>query len=61
MVKYNCRGVLLLDLSWIFEAGQQYDVLNNKHDRGYKFLLSIKRVFVELLRSFVKQGWSKQN
>ena len=51
----------MLDLSWIFEAGQQYDVLNNKHDRGYKFLLSIKRVFVELLRSFVKQGWSKQD
>ena len=46
-----------MDISWIFEAGQQYDALNNKHDKGYKFLLSSKRVFVELLRSFVKQGW----
>ena len=56
MVKEDSKVVSLLDISWIFEAGQQYDALNNKHDKGYKFLLSNKRVFVELLRSFVKRG-----
>lgn len=27
------------------------------HDKGYKYLLSSKKVFLDLLRSFVKQGW----
>ncbi|NJD01035.1 MAG: Rpn family recombination-promoting nuclease/putative transposase [Ruminiclostridium sp.] len=31
--------------------------MNNKHDKGYKYLLSVKKIFVQLLRSFVKQGW----
>ncbi|ERI07113.1 Rpn family recombination-promoting nuclease/putative transposase [Aneurinibacillus aneurinilyticus] len=30
------------------------------HDKGYKYLLSSKKVFVDLLRSFVKQGWIEQ-
>jgi predicted transposase/invertase (TIGR01784 family) len=33
------------------------EVIYNQHDKGYKFLLSSKRVFIELLRSFVKQEW----
>lgn len=33
--------------------------VHNQHDKGYKFLLSSKRVFIELLRSFVRQEWVK--
>lgn len=40
------------------ESGAPYgDPLDNKHDKGYKYILSVKKVFVELLRSFVDQGW----
>ncbi|MED0672662.1 hypothetical protein P4S95_21065 [Aneurinibacillus aneurinilyticus] len=30
------------------------------HDKGYKYLLSSKKVFMDLLRSFVKQKWVEQ-
>ncbi|TCO60226.1 Rpn family recombination-promoting nuclease/putative transposase [Caldanaerobacter subterraneus] len=33
------------------------EAVHNQHDKGYKFLLSSKRVFIELLRSFVKHEW----
>lgn len=33
------------------------DFLNAPHDKGYKYLLSHKKVFIELLRSFVKKDW----
>ena len=55
--KISMYGNDLSDIQWIFEPGQEYDILNNKHDKGYKYLLSVKKVFVQLLRSFVKQGW----
>ncbi|NSW92932.1 MAG: Rpn family recombination-promoting nuclease/putative transposase [Firmicutes bacterium] len=32
-------------------------MLNNRHDKGYKYLLSVKKVFVQLLKSFVRQDW----
>ncbi len=41
----------------MLEADEQYEVLDNAHDTGYKYLLETKRIFVQLLRSFVKQGW----
>ena len=31
--------------------------INNPHDVGYKYLLSSKKIMMELLRSFVKEGW----
>ncbi|MFD2114282.1 Rpn family recombination-promoting nuclease/putative transposase [Paenibacillus yanchengensis] len=31
--------------------------LHPRHDTSYRFLLSSKKLFVELLRSFVKRGW----
>jgi predicted transposase/invertase (TIGR01784 family) len=34
--------------------------IHQPHDKGYKFLLSSKKVFIELLRSFVDQGWVDQ-
>ena len=37
--------------------GKNDDSLYNMHDKGYKYLLSSKKVFMELLRSFIKQGW----
>ncbi|HBN83209.1 MAG TPA: hypothetical protein DDZ89_05140, partial [Clostridiales bacterium] len=43
--------------AWVLEPDENYEVLNNRHDTGYKYLLSVKRVFVQLLRSFVRQSW----
>ena len=34
--------------------------IQNKHDKGYKFLLGTKRLFVQLLRCFVQQGWAQK-
>lgn len=42
---------------WILEADTEYDAHNNRHDKGYKYILSAKRMFVQLLKSFVDQGW----
>ncbi|MFD2114281.1 Rpn family recombination-promoting nuclease/putative transposase [Paenibacillus yanchengensis] len=33
--------------------------LHPRHDTSYRFLLSSKKLFVELLRSFVKRGWTE--
>ena len=30
------------------------------NDRGYKFLLSSRRIFLQLLNTFVKQGWVEE-
>jgi hypothetical protein len=48
---------LELEYEWILEADGSYEVPYNLHDRGYKYLLEIKRMFVQLMRSFVDQGW----
>lgn len=34
--------------------------VHQKHDKGYKYLLSSKRVFMEMLRSFIHAGWVAQ-
>ena len=34
--------------------------IHNTHDKGYKYLFSIKRLFVQLLRSFIQQGWAQK-
>jgi predicted transposase/invertase (TIGR01784 family) len=34
--------------------------IHDKHDRGYKFLLSSRRMFLQLLNTFVKQGWVEE-
>jgi predicted transposase/invertase (TIGR01784 family) len=36
---------------------QNTDSVHQQHDTSYKFLLSSKKIFVELLRSFVDRGW----
>lgn len=46
-----------MDYSWVLESESEYDVLGNKHDKGYRYILSVKRVFLQLIRSFVNQGW----
>lgn len=33
------------------------ETVHQRHDTSYRFLLSSKKLFVELLRSFVNQGW----
>ncbi|MFB5763982.1 Rpn family recombination-promoting nuclease/putative transposase [Paenibacillus medicaginis] len=33
------------------------ETIHQRHDTSYRFLLSSKKLFVELLRSFVNQGW----
>jgi hypothetical protein len=39
------------------EEKQQSDI-HNPHDTGYKYLLSFKKVFVQLLKNFIKEGWT---
>ncbi|RAV17878.1 Rpn family recombination-promoting nuclease/putative transposase [Paenibacillus contaminans] len=34
--------------------------VHQPHDSTYRFLLSSKKLFIELLRSFVHRGWVKQ-
>jgi len=43
----------------VLEPDAEYNAnsLNNKHDKGYKYLLSTKRIFLQLLKSFLKQSW----
>lgn len=41
----------------IEERGSNLKSINNEHDVGYKFLLSSKQVFIQLLRSFVNEEW----
>jgi predicted transposase/invertase (TIGR01784 family) len=36
------------------------DDIHHPHDKSYKFLLSSKRIFIELLQSFVDRGWVEQ-
>jgi ADP-ribosylglycohydrolase len=33
------------------------ETVHQRHDTSYRFLLSSKKLFVELLRSFVNKGW----
>ena len=48
-----------MEYCWVLEPDVEYNVnsLNNKHDKGYKYLLSTKRIFLQLLKSFLKQSW----
>ena len=46
-----------MNYTWILEPDEKYEVINNKHDTGYKYLLSVKRVFLQLLKSFVDKSW----
>lgn len=45
---------------WVREAGAEYGRLNKKHDKGYKYLLSFKRIFIQLVKSFINEGWVSQ-
>jgi hypothetical protein len=38
------------------KGGRQSDI-HNPHDTGYKYLLLSKKMFIQLLRSFVKEEW----
>lgn len=44
---------------WGLEFGinEPQEALHQPHDTSYRFLLSSKKLFVELLRSFVDKGW----
>lgn len=33
------------------------ETVHQRHDTSYRFLLSSKKLFVELLRSFINKGW----
>src|SRR5690625_1463501 len=44
----------------IERRGSNLENINNEHDVGYKFLLSSKKVFLQLLRSFVNKDWVDQ-
>lgn len=36
------------------------EILNTSHDKGYKWLLSSREIFMQLLNSFVKESWVKE-
>ncbi|MFD2116963.1 Rpn family recombination-promoting nuclease/putative transposase [Paenibacillus yanchengensis] len=42
------------------ETAPQEETLHPRHDTSYRFLLSSKKLFVDLLRSFVKRGWVQE-
>jgi hypothetical protein len=60
VVKYIYKGwYQMQDLS-VFEKLETYSKVSNEHDSGYKYLLSVKRVFIDLIRSFVPREWVKE-
>jgi len=46
-----------MEYLWVLEPDSKYDVPDNRHDKGYKYILSVKKVFLQLLKSFVRQDW----
>lgn len=42
------------------ETEDELQSVHQPHDKGYKYLLSSKRLFLELLQTFVKRGWVEQ-
>lgn len=38
----------------------EHKAVRQKHDRGYKLLLSSKHIFLEMVRSFIKRGWAQE-
>ena len=44
----------------VLESDREFNKQGNRHDKGYKYILSVKRVFIQLLRSFVNQDWVKE-
>ncbi|XID90333.1 Rpn family recombination-promoting nuclease/putative transposase [Paenibacillaceae bacterium WGS1546] len=36
---------------------ERQETIHQRHDTSYRFLLSSKKLFIELLRSFVHKGW----
>lgn len=48
-----------MSLALVREPGQDYDAPGNKHDTGYKYLLSRKATFVQFLRTFIAADWVK--
>ncbi|WGU95030.1 Rpn family recombination-promoting nuclease/putative transposase [Paenibacillus dendritiformis] len=39
---------------------EEHNTVHHRHDTSYRFLLSSKKLFVELLRSFVQKEWVKR-
>ena len=39
---------------------QEQEHISMPHDTGYKYLLSSKKAFIQLVRSFIKTGWAEQ-
>ncbi|MFD3274304.1 Rpn family recombination-promoting nuclease/putative transposase [Paenibacillus dendritiformis] len=39
------------------KTAEPRETIHQRHDSSYRFLLSSKKLFVELLRSFVHKGW----
>jgi DNA-binding transcriptional regulator GbsR (MarR family) len=42
------------------KQNQGETVVDNPHDKGYKHLLSSKKAFIEMLRSFIKEKWVEE-
>ncbi|NLC68195.1 MAG: Rpn family recombination-promoting nuclease/putative transposase [Clostridiaceae bacterium] len=46
-----------MEYLWVLEPDTEYEAPRNKHDKGYKYLLSTKRIFIQLLRCFLDKSW----
>ena len=60
VVKYIYKGWYQTQDLTVFEKAETYSKVANEHDSGYKYLLSVKRVFIDLIRSFVPREWAKE-
>ncbi|MTI96911.1 MAG: Rpn family recombination-promoting nuclease/putative transposase [Firmicutes bacterium] len=49
-----------MSLALVCDPKTTYNPPNHKHDSGYKYLLSDKQVFLQLLQSFVQEEWVEQ-
>ncbi|MFA5537511.1 MAG: Rpn family recombination-promoting nuclease/putative transposase, partial [Bacillota bacterium] len=41
------------------EQPEDYRAIHNRHDKGYKYLLSSKTTFIQLLQTFTKLEWTE--
>ncbi|WP_135550484.1 Rpn family recombination-promoting nuclease/putative transposase [Paenibacillus cymbidii] len=49
-----------MELEARMQEAEGADGIHQPHDKGYKYLLSSKKLFLELLRSFVSREWVEQ-
>jgi len=59
-MRYNVVKEALEKQILIKEGTNTYETVHNKHDKGYKYLLSAKKIFLQLIQTFIKEKWVDQ-